>query len=1069
MGILYESEGRDCETKSAEPVDVVVKKEHPMSSDLPPTNFTRRQRVLVSLRKDFLFWFSLLLIAWIAFLVPQVHDVIFQTAQGSISPRSGQFFRWNAWVPFFYLMYLAVLLTGTAASILFVVPPSLMSALGRSVRPAPPPPFSRAAVLRLVGILLVLALGGILDFTKWLGILYPWLPVILLGELLFPWAAWAVYWSSSWLILAVERWPVLRRRRVAVALILGGLILWALLAGLDVGRRPQFRHPLGLLALHGLGLILCLTGLWLGCFAGRASGKPYAEAPGRLIGWLACAWLAGEVIWFVASLRIGIVEGFAYRLYTVWCVLEVLILIVLVASLLDTWEEAANAPLRLAGLFALALIGLLARMPGTEGLEAPTAVTGGTTPHDWPRHFLARIRQVPPGEPVVLVAASGGGSRAAIFTGLVLEGLAREPFPGAKETTWGDHVVLISGVSGGSLATARFVHRLATSQGQDGDDQRDDLRHSYRIDLVARMKSEASALDRDFRSHQAPKRVANKLGDSIDEKTRTAFFADYQEALRHALDAEGDWDWVVTSAIMDDLSTDFMAPTLRGALIPLLSRGESLRLFWRDQFAWNGSNDRGGYTGGKGDRLPWDRYPLVIFNAADAERGSRLALGFPPLPPGFRMTDRAIKPSVDEEGHHPPQTLADLDPERSIDLHQAVALSANFPFGFEPVTIPRHNASHEAAGRATILDGGITDNSGIDTLFLVLHSLKEGTEALDPLCREIWSELQNRRVLLVEINSGRKPGFSGPASRWLSPLSDPTTARNHARFDHVGLVKRHYLASMHDWLRDRELAELSLQVAEVEKRFATMSHEREDLESKTAPARKRLEQWALAEGDRFTSMRFECTHLGQSNVQTAWSLGPKDKARVLVRFLIEMHLHRCELKQWAAELFPKDTGQALRKDACELAVQHGRALACQLLDRAIVRTVAELHAMQQSRKDLSAGLVPLERLAEAEHMARRFGVRMETTLHERIENLRRAIPLSRAQVGANGSLALLDLDALESARKRHEPAWRQQQKTAQARLAELMPKLGTGTDWQTRFKLRGLLSRELHARVGAGQ
>ena len=33
----------------------------------------------------------------------------------------------------------------------------------------------------------------------------------------------------------------------------------------------------------------------------------------------------------------------------------------------------------------------------------------------------------------------------------------------------------------------------------------------------------------------------------------------------------------------------------------------------------------------------------------------------------------------------------------------------------------------------------------------------------------------------------------------------------------------------------------------------------------------------------FASVRFECTQLGQTNVQTAWALGPEDKARVLVR------------------------------------------------------------------------------------------------------------------------------------------------------------------------------------------
>ena len=42
--------------------------------------------------------------------------------------------------------------------------------------------------------------------------------------------------------------------------------------------------------------------------------------------------------------------------------------------------------------------------------------------------------------PVVFVAASGGGSRAAIFTALVLELLDQTPFD--SEKSWGDRILL---------------------------------------------------------------------------------------------------------------------------------------------------------------------------------------------------------------------------------------------------------------------------------------------------------------------------------------------------------------------------------------------------------------------------------------------------------------------------------------------------------------------------------------------------------------------------------------------------------------------------------------------------
>jgi hypothetical protein len=1037
-----------------------------MAAVRPTAPPSARQRFLLSLSKDFLFWLCLLLMLGALFFVPQVQEVIFQTAQGSDSPQAAAIGSGTAWVPFFYLLYLALLLTGTIASVLLVVPASFWRA-GRAVQPPPPPALSRTAALRILGVLFVLALGGFLDFTKWLGDVYPWLPVLLLGLLLFPWVAHAVFWCSAWPVLAAGRWPILCRRWVGIGLALGGLALWALLAWLGVNEWPQAQYPLGLVALNGLGLVLCLTGLWLGCFARGVRGNLAAEASGRLLGWLVCACLGGEVIWLAASLRLGILEGFAYRLYTVWSVLELLILVVLAGSLLDTAEEAANAPLRLAGLLALALFALLSSLPGNEALEAPPPVSPQVVPADWPRLFHQRIRQVPQGEPVVLVAASGGGSRAAIFAGLVLEALTREPFPGDGSTSWGDHVVLISSVSGGSLGTARFVHHLHT-QGPPVE-PRASLRHSFRLDLVARMKREAHLLRRHFRSAKVENRLRRKFAGDIDPELLDAFLADYRQALRRIQDdGRGDWDWVVHSPIMDDLCTDFMAPTLRGGLMPLLSRGASLRLFWRDQFSWGDCTDRGGYAAGR------SRVPLVLFNASDADRGSRLAVGFPPLPGGFRMTSRPQKPSLIEDSLHPPQTLADLDPERSIGLHQAVALSANFPFGFSVLTIPRRNASDGDTVPAKVLDGGIVDNTGIDTLFFVLRSLEQARDAQDPRCRAIWSELEKRRVLLIEISSGRKPPLGGGGS-WLSPLSDPSRAQKNARFDHSGLARRHYLDGLRDRLRDRAGPLPAQQVAEVEKAFAATARELgDDLGSLTGPLQDRLRKLDGMLADRFATIRFETTHLGQPNVQTAWSLGPEDKARVLVRFLVEMQLHRNELALWAAD--------TIRSDATELAQQQLRTFFCPLLGKALARACADLSAIERlgkegarSHSDLQVRLPQTEvHLGEVEQMADRFGIDLGAGLRDGLRKLREDIAAGREHLAANAVLTDAQLQhlrpaVLEPLVKPLAGKLTEQKQAAQARVERLRARLRGRMDWQQQLELRALLCREIHARAAAAR
>src|SRR5262249_55407910 len=64
-----------------------------------------------------------------------------------------------------------------------------------------------------------------------------------------------------------------------------------------------------------------------------------------------------------------------------------------------------------------------------------------------------------------------------------LEALGREPYAGRKDDTWGKHIVLISGVSGGSLGTARFVHALTDPTWQEAGRIKD-LRYTGKDDLA---------------------------------------------------------------------------------------------------------------------------------------------------------------------------------------------------------------------------------------------------------------------------------------------------------------------------------------------------------------------------------------------------------------------------------------------------------------------------------------------------------------------------------------------------------------------------------------------------------
>ena len=99
-------------------------------------------------------------------------------------------------------------------------------------------------------------------------------------------------------------------------------------------------------------------------------------------------------------------------------------------------------------LFAVILIGIgwyLHNLDQEPGFKASTVMTqGNNTFFNLHEKLTSSDR-----EPVILLAASGGGTRAALYTVAVLHGLAR--------LNKLEHVALVSGVSGGSAALAYFA------------------------------------------------------------------------------------------------------------------------------------------------------------------------------------------------------------------------------------------------------------------------------------------------------------------------------------------------------------------------------------------------------------------------------------------------------------------------------------------------------------------------------------------------------------------------------------------------------------------------------------
>jgi hypothetical protein len=969
-----------------------------------------------TLRTDVLFWASLVLSLG-GLLVPQIWTVLTQTVEAPALSKLSDTGKLAALVASpstleaaGFLVYLSLLGTVMLASVLFVVPPSFLAVSGNPAQPIrlPRPP-RRRMVLATVLLLLLLPVF----------VLLPVPPLVLVGLtalLLFQPVSRLVGKRAGWLVRVAESTPSVYRRWVGAALVLLGLIT-AVVAGAH-GTSSRL-YPLAGSACQlfaGLGL---LTGLWLLSVPAAVArgGTPLGTvrtALGRLLGWLIAASVFGELIWVLADVPFA--DRFiSYRLYTIWAALTIPVLFVLIGSLLDTWEHAVAYPVRLGGFVVGLLLLLLAAPP--EPLLAPPRIAEKPPPDNWPKYMLARVQTIPEGEPVVLVAAAGGGSRAAIFAGLVLESLAREPFPGRRpDDTWADHIVLVSGVSGGSLGTAIFVHRLdrltaalrgpAGRAGPDPVVERDDLKNSVQAELVVRMTETADDLI-ELIENQARVTGGTPRPDYLDAAKKTAELChDLREGL---LNKQAPSEWVIRSAIMDDLCTDFMAPVFRGALAPGVSRGQTLRRFWTERFQWGDSSDRGGY--GWRDEAPrFDPklHPLVVFNASDVRRGNRLAIGFPPLPPGLlkeMVTDQPNDPARPEGPRYPPEVLGDLNPERSVSLAQAVGLSANFPFGFNVTTIPRAPGDKEESQKALeergdltakVLDGGIVDNTGIDTLFLMIKAIEAGAGVEGPY-RDLWKALRDRRVVLIEIDSGAKPEKPGPATRLLSVFFDPLAALNNASFTGAALDKQRYLSDL------RATFQLPVNVSGPLRRLAEQPAAPPLPDDQMVHAElSRLQREGVS---RFSTFPYSANHFGGDNVLTAWSLAPSDKALLLVRFLFERQLARGQLSELARlePLTPDQERAKTEAHADEVVTKYLEQRAAQRLEQAVKAVRADLDEVERLRKEggksqeaLLARLKKVEAgLDEARRLAGNRRAR-NPELDQRVRELERGVRDSRA-------------------------------------------------------------------------
>jgi hypothetical protein len=334
--------------------------------------------------------------------------------------------------------------------------------------------------------------------------------------------------------------------------------------------------------------------------------------------------------------------------------------------------------------------------PAAEAAGAPGV---RVSPADWP--FADRMADGMP-TPVVVVTASGGGSRAAIFTALALQRLNQAPY-----TEIGRNVQAISSVSGGSLGSATYIARLFET-------------YRSRQPRADRLAPIVRAVSQDFL-------LPTLRGALLPGTTR-------------AEQIEGAW---------------------RAAKGPALGdiRLSSLTARWRE--AQQRGDDAPPFPMPLFNTTSLDQHDVVIsplpssFYCSTKPGNISWARQRYPIAERDELTwvyDRDAIYGLDA-------LLGDFDP----DLAQAVRASANFPFGFPLVELEStmdlltwhphfagagNTALPASTASLKLTDGGVLSNSGL----WPVHDLL--TSQPDRL-----SELRKRGVLIVVIEASKMPEF----------------------------------------------------------------------------------------------------------------------------------------------------------------------------------------------------------------------------------------------------------------------------------------------------------------------
>lgn len=396
-------------------------------------------------------------------------------------------------------------------------------------------------------------------------------------------------------------------------------------------------------------------------------------------------------------------------------------------------------------------------LPGEPLLALSEGANEGT--YDVPTRLFREQSQTR--SRVILIAASGGGTRAAVYTASLLHGLS--------ELDALEDVQLVSGVSGGGVALAYFAaHRESLVNGSRAD--RDDAWKRFYGAMAAphilKVLPDAGSL-----------RVAwtQPLGSSLEASFDEHFYPPKGPGRPYRTLDQVPIGIILNTTLLGEYPPDFRCD---GA--DFLTR---IVAFWpwRSQAGGNSYKHRSEASG----RYHGTR--LVLTNLAgetglaDAAAPLRLGEADPPEPGAptplrFRILRRAPRePAAAPASDGNTSNESDAKVEPAIPLIAAAALTANFPPIFPNAPIDVQAGGHME--RYWVTDGGALENRGDVALLYVLRQALE----FEKNRRETWKDntppasLPSIHVIVAEASAVRTAYSAspvGPLSAGKAPLAD---------------------------------------------------------------------------------------------------------------------------------------------------------------------------------------------------------------------------------------------------------------------------------------------------------